>query len=78
MEKIKELEDCVRELSREAQRLQTNLDRMHEFQSTLYQIDTKVLEWLEAGNKLRGAHIPLEELVSFMKQNQTSSSNTST
>ncbi len=72
-ERVRELADAVKKLSREATRLKNNLDRMHKLQSTLYQTDTKILEWLEAGNKLKSAHIPLEEIISSIQKEQSPS-----
>lgn len=51
-EKVRELADAVKKLKEESERLRNNLDRMHQLQTTLYQTDTKLVEWLEAGNKI--------------------------
>lgn len=60
-EKVKELSEAVKKLKGESKRLQVNLDRMHQLQATLYQTDMKLVEWVEAGNRLKDVHIHLEK-----------------
>lgn len=67
-EKVGELAKTVKELNQEAQRLRNNLDRMHKLQSTLYQTDLRLIEWLETGNKLKDIHIPLGMTFDKLKQ----------
>lgn len=55
-EKVKGLTAAVRDLRREASRLQVNLDRLHKFQASLLEVSQRWLEWMERGDRLEGAH----------------------
>lgn len=69
-EKTKELAEAVKKLSKEAERLQSNLEKMHTLQATLYQTDMKLVQWLEAGNKMKDIHLPLEKIISSIKKKE--------
>lgn len=64
-EKTKELAEAVKKLSKEAERLQSNLEKMHTLQATLYQTDMKLVQWLEAGNKTTS---PWKKLFHLLKR----------
>ena len=51
-DKVKALSEAVKGLAREVERLQDNLNRLHEFQVTLYHVSKHWLEWLERSNRL--------------------------
>ena len=68
-DKVQELIKAVEFLGKEAERLQNNLDKMHKLQTTLYQTDLKLVEWLERGSKLKDdAHVSLEKIVSIIEK----------
>lgn len=46
-EKVRELATTIKELSDEAQRLQSNLNRLHELQASLIIVSEQFLSWLE-------------------------------
>lgn len=59
--KAKELAEAVKKLKKESERLKSNLDRMHQLQSTLYETDKKLIKWLEAGNKIEQLFASVEK-----------------
>ena len=65
-QRVQELADSVKKLGEEAERLKSNMDKINQLQSTLYHTDLKVLEWLEAGNRLKDAQVPLESAIAFI------------
>lgn len=66
--KVQELAEAVKKLREEAGRLESNMEEMHKLQTTLYQTDLKVLEWLEAGNTLKDVQVPLERVLAFIQK----------
>lgn len=66
--KVQELAESTKKLREEAERLKSNIDKMHQLQTTLYRTDLKVLEWLEAGNRLKDVQIPLEKVIAFINK----------
>ena len=71
-EKAERLSSAVKKLNSESERLQNNLDRMHELQSTLYQVDSEVLEWILKGNKLKNGKVPLDVVLKNHSPSSTS------
>ena len=70
-QKIQELAKAASKLREEAARLQTNLDKMHLVQVKLYQKDLELLEYLEAGHKLKDAHLSLDNLIASIQKGKT-------
>ena len=52
-QKVKELTSAVKGLTVEAQRLQANLNKLHEFQASLMLVSQHWMEWMERSNKLQ-------------------------
>jgi len=53
-DKVKELTAAVKDLTLEAQRLQTNLNRLHGFQASLLVISQHWMQWMERSKQLQG------------------------
>jgi len=53
-DKVKELTATVKDLTLEAQRLQTNLNRLHGFQASLLVISQHWMQWMERSKQLQG------------------------
>ncbi len=51
-EKARELMAAVNEMVRETQRLQTNLNRLHEFQTSMLSVSRHWMQWMESTNQL--------------------------
>ena len=53
-DKVRELTAAVKGLTLEAQRLQTNLNRLHGFQASLLVISQHWMQWMERSKQLQG------------------------